>query len=424
MPEPLTTSIRMYGCLHTIRKERGLSSVAELRIPEQGRTGRDLARELDLPLEKIEGVFIDHRVYGLDRLIPPGADVAFVPTGVPGPHRYMLGIYAAGRTAGGSDQEHEAAAPSCRKASLDLDRLTCIDLDQPSLEGFRRFISSWLYRGEKFTLLVDPGPLSTIPHLVKEMRRLGVERLDHILLTHIHIDHAGGTGALLREFPEAKVICHPEGIRHLVAPAKLWEGSRKVLGKLLTDVYGEILPVPADKIGFQDIVGETGVRAFLTPGHAQHHLCFLLEDLLFAGEVAGVRSEVPEGIYMRPATPPRFALEVALDSLDRMIALAPRTMVFAHHGLADDAADHLQIARRQLLLWVQGVAETASADESKREEALFRWLLERDEIYRNIHQLPQDIHARERIFLGNTLRGMSEYVESLPAEERLALSGG
>jgi hypothetical protein len=107
-----------------------------------------------------------------------------------------------------------------------------------------------------------------------------------------------------------------------------------------------------------------------------------------------------------------------------MIALAPRTMVFAHHGLADDAVDHLQIARRQLLLWVQGVAETASVDESKREEALFRWLLKRDEIYRNIHQLPPDIHARERIFLGNTLRGMSEYVESLPAEERRALSGG
>jgi glyoxylase-like metal-dependent hydrolase (beta-lactamase superfamily II) len=315
----------------------------------------------------------------------------------------------------------EPLTPPCRNASLDLDRLTCIDLDQHSLEGFRRFISSWLYRGEAFTLLVDPGPLSTIPLLVGELRRLGLERLDYILLTHIHIDHAGGAGALLREFPEAKVICHPEGVRHLVSPEKLWEGSRKVLGKLLTDVYGEIVPVPAEKIGFQDIIGETGVRAFLTPGHAQHHLCFLLEDLLFAGEVAGVRSDVPEGIYMRPATPPRFELEVALDSIDRMIALAPRTMVFAHYGLVGDAVGHLEIARRQLLLWVQGVAETASFEESEREEALFRWLQERDEIYRNIHQLPPDIHARERIFLGNTLRGMSEYVDSLSAEEWRAL---
>jgi len=142
---------------------------------------------------------------------------------------------------------------ACRDGSLDLERLTCIDLDQPSLEGFRRFISSWLYRGPAFTLLVDPGPLSTIPHLVGELRRLGVGRLDAILLTHIHIDHAGGAGALLREFPEARVICHPEGIRHLIAPEKLWEGSRKVLGKL-AEAYGEIVPVPAEKIGFQDLI--------------------------------------------------------------------------------------------------------------------------------------------------------------------------
>src|SRR6185369_2747089 len=106
----------------------------------------------------------------------------------------------------------------------------CIDLDQPGLTGFRQFISSWLYCGGNFNLLVDPGPLSTIPHLIAEVRRHGVERLDYILLTHIHIDHAGGTGALLKEFPEAKVICHPDGIRHLVTPAKLWEGSQKVLG--------------------------------------------------------------------------------------------------------------------------------------------------------------------------------------------------
>jgi glyoxylase-like metal-dependent hydrolase (beta-lactamase superfamily II) len=291
-----------------------------------------------------------------------------------------------------------------------MKNLVCIDLDQPGLEGFRKFISAWLYRDARFTLLVDPGPLSTIPHLTRELRRHKVERLDYVLLTHIHIDHAGGTGDLLREFPEARVICHPEGIRHLVAPEKLWQGSQQVLGKL-AEVYGEILPVPADRIAFEEEIGTTGVRAFLTPGHAQHHCCYLLDDLLFAGEVAGVRSEVPEGIYMRPATPPRFLLEVALDSLDRMIALAPRRMVFAHYGLADAALEHLRIGRRQLLLWVRGVAETASAEPSRREELLSAWLMENDEIYRNVTRLPPDIRARERYFLGNTLRGMIEYVD-------------
>ncbi len=304
---------------------------------------------------------------------------------------------------------------------MNLDNLFCIDLDQPTLEGFRKFISSWCYQGADFTLVVDPGPLSTIAYLVGELRRRGVTRVDYVLLTHIHIDHAGGTGALLREFPEAQVICHPEGVRHMVEPEKLWQGSRKVLGAL-ADAYGEILPIPAERIGFHDVVGETGVRAFLTPGHAQHHVCYLLDDLLFGGEVAGVRGEVGQGIYMRPATPPRFILDVALDSIDRMIALAPRAMAFGHYGLVDNALEHLQIGRRQLQLWVRGVAATAELKASWREEAIFQWLLEKDEVYRNVQQLPADIFKRERGFLGNTLRGMIEYVDGLPADERQALA--
>ena len=86
----------------------------------------------------------------------------------------------------------------------------CIDLDLPSQPGFRKFISSWLYRNNGLTFLVDPGPLATLPHLLTELRRLGVKQLDYIFLTHIHIDHAGGCGALLAAFPDAQVICHPE----------------------------------------------------------------------------------------------------------------------------------------------------------------------------------------------------------------------
>jgi glyoxylase-like metal-dependent hydrolase (beta-lactamase superfamily II) len=301
--------------------------------------------------------------------------------------------------------------------------LHCIDLDQPAIEGFRQFISSWLVRTGDATLLVDPGPLSTIPLLVDELRRLGVERLDYVLLTHIHIDHAGGTGALLREFPEARVICHPEGVRHLVAPEKLWLGSRQVLGAELADVYGEILPVPQGQIGFAETVGTTGVRAYLTPGHAPHHCCYLLDELLFAGEVAGVRCEVPEGIYMRPATPPRFILQTAIDSLEQMLALAPRWMVFAHYGLVEDAVSHLRIGRDQLRLWVEGAAQVGSIAEAEREPAFFAWLQAHDPVYRRIGQLPADIRTRERIFLGNTLRGMSDYVASLDSVRRRALAG-
>jgi len=288
------------------------------------------------------------------------------------------------------------------------------------MEGFRRFVSSWLWVTADCTLVVDPGPLTTIPRLVSELRRRQVSRVDYILLTHIHIDHAGGTGALLREFPEATVVCHPDGIRHLSAPEKLWEGSRKVLGSL-ADLYGEIVPVPAERLVSAAELDAPGIRAFLTPGHAQHHCCYLVDDLLFGGEVAGVRCELPGAIYMRPATPPRFVLEVALESIERMIALAPRRLVFAHYGLVDTAVEHLRIARKQLLLWVQGVASFAAVDEGGREEALLAWLLERDENFAAGSGLPADIAVRERYFLGNTLKGMTEYVQSLTEEERQAI---
>jgi hypothetical protein len=93
----------MFGALHSIRKERGLASIAEVRIPAGGRSARDIARELDLPFDKIEGVFINATVYDIDHLVLPGDRVAFVPTGVPGPHRFMLGVHRAGQAKGDED---------------------------------------------------------------------------------------------------------------------------------------------------------------------------------------------------------------------------------------------------------------------------------------------------------------------------------
>ena len=295
---------------------------------------------------------------------------------------------------------------------MNLKNLHCIDLDQPTFEGFRKFISAWLYKSTSLTFVVDPGPVSTIPRLVEELHRRGASHLDYILLTHIHIDHAGGTGELLKNYPHARVICHPEGVRHLIEPEKLWKGSLKVLGAL-AEVYGPIIPVPAASIGFEENISDSGIRCFQTPGHAQHHLCFLFHDLLFGGEVAGVRNDEIDGIYMRPATPPRFILQVALDSIDRMIALQPRYLVIAHYGLVEPAVTYLGIARRQLLLWVQGVAATANVAAEQREPAFFAWLMEQDEVFRNFDRLPKDIQSRERYFFGNTMRGMIEYVESL-----------
>ncbi len=303
---------------------------------------------------------------------------------------------------------------------MNLNNLSCIDLDQPALEGFRQFVSCWLYQSEPLTFIVDPGPLSTIPHLLNKLREKDVRQLDYILLTHIHIDHAGGTGELLKSFPAAQVICHPQGIKHLINPEKLWQGSQKVLGKL-AEVYGEIIPVPEKNISFSETIGESGLHVYQTPGHAQHHCCYLFGDLLFGGEVAGVHCEVKKGVYMRPATPPRFILEVAVDSLQRMIELQPRYLVIGHHGLVEPAVDHLRTALNQLKLWVKGIAELLEQQEEINEDAFHQWLLENDLNYRNFEKLPEDIQARERYFLGNSFRGMYEYVTSLSERERILL---
>ena len=303
---------------------------------------------------------------------------------------------------------------------MNLDNLHCIDLDMPVMEGFRKFVSCWLYRSDNLSFVVDPGPLSTMPHLLAELRNYKVDKLDYILLTHIHIDHAGGTGALVKEYPAAQVICHPQGIKHMVDPEKLWIGTQKVLGEL-SEIYAEILPVPETNIAYAQQLGDSGIKVFLTPGHAQHHCCYLFDELLFGGEIAGVHSAVKKGIYMRPATPPRFILEVAVDSLQRMIDLQPRYLVIAHYGLVEPAVDYLKIGLRQLKLWVKGVAELFDTKKNINENDIFDWLQTNDENYCNQYQLDDDIRARERYFLSNSIRGMSEYVENLPAEDRQKL---
>ncbi|MDH3454017.1 MAG: MBL fold metallo-hydrolase, partial [Desulfuromonadales bacterium] len=197
--------------------------------------------------------------------------------------------------------------------------------------------------------------------------------------------------------------------------------SQQVLGEL-AEVYGEILPVAQANIGTAGQLESCGIQMFETPGHAQHHCCYLLDDLLFGGEVAGVHAAVKQGIYIRPATPPRFILEVALDSLRRMIELQPRYLVIAHYGLVEPAVDYLQIASRQLSLWVRGIALLSSGQQKPSEQKIFDWLQEHDENYRNQAQLDADIRSRERYFLGNSIRGMSEYVNSLTAEQRQRLT--
>jgi glyoxylase-like metal-dependent hydrolase (beta-lactamase superfamily II) len=291
------------------------------------------------------------------------------------------------------------------------DDLYLIDIDQ-ALEGFRKFISAWVYRVDGATILVDPGPASTIPCLADQLKRAGIGRIDHVLLTHIHLDHAGGAGHLLRHFPEAKVNCHPKGIPHLVAPQKLWDESRKVLGKV-AQAYGEMAPVPEASISWQERIPAGGslVEAIETPGHAAHHVSYRAGDILFAGEVAGVYVPLDNGFYCRPATPPPFQHGTFRDSIVRAAALDVKLVCIGHYGCRQDVPEVFERAKGQLDFWVETAEKHFKAESAPFEEAVLADLIAGDPDMAGWHSLPEDIRSRERYFCSNSIRGIRMYLE-------------
>ena len=290
------------------------------------------------------------------------------------------------------------------------DNLHLIDLNEP-LEGFRKFISTWVYKTDGVTLLVDPGPASTIPYLVERLDELGIRTIDSILLTHIHLDHAGGTGQLLRHFPDAKVNCHPKGIPHMVAPQKLWEESKKVLGKV-AEAYGEMAPVPESCISFRERIGLGGVsvETLETPGHAAHHVSYRVGDILFAGEVGGVYIPLDDGFYGRPATPPPFQHETFRNSIAKAATLDVSLVCLGHYGCRQDVAAVFERARKQLDFWVATVERHFKAGGEPFGEIVLADLIANDPDMAGWHSLPKDIQARERNFCFNSIRGIRGYL--------------
>ena len=277
--------------------------------------------------------------------------------------------------------------------------------------GFERFIGSWLCRGER-TLLIDVGPSRSIPILVHALRELGIERVDTVLLTHIHADHAGGLAGFLEFFPMARVICHGKAIGHLIDPAKLWLGTQRALGELAL-TYGPILPVQKDRL-----IPHTGARLpeleiLETPGHAPHHLSYIYQGNLFAGEAGGVFLTVEGSEYLRPATPPVFFLKEFAESIDRLILHGDFPIFYGHFGKAEESRPMLQRAGDQLLFWEKIVLkESSRGGENVMERCLERLLAEDPELKAFPRMTPED-QAREKFFVMNSVKGYLGYLENL-----------
>ena len=288
--------------------------------------------------------------------------------------------------------------------------LDLIDLDVDAL-GYKKFISAWLYREEGETFLVDPGPACTVDHLLAELERRGVDHLDWIFLTHIHMDHSGGIGHVMERFPKARVICHEKAVDHLIDPTRLWEGSLKILGDVAR-VYGAIKPVHANNIltprDLSTIPVGGGFQVIATPGHAAHHQSFVGKDLVFCGEIFGIFYQMENDIYLRPATPPVFVLADFLSSMTAMAPYMNRRICFAHYGWSREGEKILEMARRQIQTWVRVIEGFVENPNIPR---ILDALTENDPVFARRSRLPADLRDRENYFSGNSIRGILQYLQ-------------
>jgi glyoxylase-like metal-dependent hydrolase (beta-lactamase superfamily II) len=196
-------------------------------------------------------------------------------------------------------------------------------------------------------LIVDPGPASCVDTLLD---RLGPVEPRALLLTHIHLDHAGATGVLCRRYPNLAVYVHERGAPHLIDPSKLLESAGRLYGDDMWELWGEVAPVPEERLRVLE-GGESveGFQVAYTPGHASHHVCYLHEDSgdAYVGDVAGVRLP-PYEHTVAPTPPPDIDVEAWFDSLHTVASWNPRSLCLTHFGQVTDVADHLHRVRHAL----------------------------------------------------------------------------
>ncbi len=293
------------------------------------------------------------------------------------------------------------------------DNLYLVDLPQ-ELEGFRKFISCWVIKDEDRAMLVDVGPKATISKLIEALNYLKIKKIEFVLLTHIHLDHAGGVAEILEKYPEANVVVHELGKKHIVNPDKLWRASLETLGKI-AEVYGKPTGISEEKI-YDGKVAFAGkeVEIVTTPGHAQHHQSYVFGEFLFVGEAFGVHMPLKNDYYLRPATPPKFKYELAMDTIEKLRAMGSKRVCFGHFGFKRDSVEIAEKAMKQLKLWVSTIYDILCKKEIKEEERVAKIakeeLLEKDSKFSNYHLLDEDIKKREDFFIRNTILGIQQFV--------------
>jgi glyoxylase-like metal-dependent hydrolase (beta-lactamase superfamily II) len=226
-------------------------------------------------------------------------------------------------------------------------------------QGEREIIASYLIAGERELALVDVGSAASLDTLLAGVRVAGFDPgdLTHLLITHVHLDHAGAAGALIKALPRARVYVHRIGAPHLIDPTRLVSSARRIYGDQMERLWGQMVPVPEARLEIVDDgdeirVGARTLRALYTPGHAIHHIALYDEarSSAFPGDVAGVSIE---GIdFVRPPTPPPdLSLEDWDESITRLERLRLDRLYLPHFGEVREIARHFADLRRRLHEW-------------------------------------------------------------------------
>ena len=231
-------------------------------------------------------------------------------------------------------------------------------------QGRARTIASYVVDTDDGPALFDCGPATTVEALKAGLDRHGLHLTDvrHLLLSHIHLDHAGAAGVLVREHPGLQVHVSGIGAPHLVDPSRLERSARRLYGDAFDVLWGELAPVPEGNV---HVVGERvlGLDSFPTPGHASHHVCYLDRDgTLYAGDAAGVRID-PGRFVLPPTPPPEFDLDAWQATLEELEERAPERMALIHWGVFDDVQRHLADLRLELYEWADFIRGGADLEE-------------------------------------------------------------
>jgi glyoxylase-like metal-dependent hydrolase (beta-lactamase superfamily II) len=226
-------------------------------------------------------------------------------------------------------------------------------------QGVPGVIASYLLAGDHDLTLIETGATPTIENLLDGVRQAGFdpEEITQLAVTHIHLDHAGSAGVLMRRLPRARLLVHPFGAPHMIDPTKLMASATRIYGERMDELWGEVAPVPADRVdiledGARFNAGGRELVALHTPGHAMHHIAYHdpATNHIFTGDVGGVRLD--SASYVRPPTvPPELDLMLWRASIERLRALNPRRFYLTHFGAFDNVSWHLDDLLCRLFYW-------------------------------------------------------------------------